>query len=92
MGSSNKKRSNNNNMEHRTGLKQINNTKVRQSTKSKENKNITECLWVRYKRRKCHVAFLLISSFKFFFLQQHRANITGSPWKHCGCILKHLDR
>lgn len=67
MGSSNKKRSNNNNMEHRTGLKQINNTKVRQSTKSKENKNITECLWVRYKRRKCHVAFLLISSFKFFF-------------------------
>lgn len=79
-------------MEHKTGPKQTNN--MRQSTKQKENKNMKECLWVRYKHQKCPVKFLLISCFRF--LQQHRVPrcrdvITGSPWKHCGCILKHLD-
>lgn len=67
---------------------------VRQSTKQKENKNMKECLWVRYKHQKCPVKFLLISYFRF--LQHHRVPccrvvIAGSPWKHCGYILKHLD-
>lgn len=87
MGSSNKKRSNNNNMEHRTGLKQ-NNTKFNQLTKSKEN--VTECFWVWYKRHRRPVSSARLLGFCGCGAVHHIAMVT--PQDLHGCILKHLQR
>lgn len=46
MGSSNKKKSNNNNMEHRTG-KNANQNKPYNVRHMKNQKKLMECLWVR---------------------------------------------